>query len=215
VEFNSGNIFTVFVERPNNYSVYYSRLKDYIYKRNADETKKISLIETLQLIESKKNPRVSLRLEFKRVLQNNDTILTKNKMNDYVYEVNLINEGLEPSFFTTGLITINISEGDVKIKKTPWNVNEDTNPKMYKYQFSCGMTPIVMPVYPKIGFSLGEFIIASETPFFKLDFIIKILDKKGITYQEFSLGDKFENEISTIAQGMLENKVNYSSYFNL
>lgn len=205
VEFKSGNVFVVFVEMPNNYSVYYSRITDYIYKRNSDESKKLSLIESLQLIESKKNPRVSLKLTHKKLTR-------KDKFREITYGVELINKGLEPSFFTTGIIRIKFkgnNQTTIKSKPNSWELIE-SDASSSKYQFCHGMPPNFIPIYPIINSNLGDLVIRTKD-FFELDFVVKILDKKGMTSQKFSLIDKFEEKIMNFSPR--NNEVIYSPYF--
>jgi len=214
IEFKSGNIFIVFIERSNNYSAYYSRITENIYKRNMDETKKLSLIESLQLIESKKNPRLSLKLTPKNY--NSEVIgPTENEFfTEITYDVEIINEGLEPSFFTTGIIHIKFkgnNQTTIKNKPSIWRLIESDSSSC-KYQFSHGMPPNPMPIYPIINSNSGKLVIRTKN-FFDLDFIIEILDKKGVTSQKFSLTDKFEVGVSTMNLKPINNKISYSSYF--
>ncbi len=214
IEFETGNVFVIFIEKTNNYSVYYSRLTDYIYKRNSDVTNKLSLIENLQLIESKKNPRLSLKLIPKKYTPIDVGSTKKKNSTEITYDVKIINEGLEPSFFTTGMISIKFKGNNkTKIKSTPsiWELTKSDD-SLYKYQFYCGMPPQHMPIYPIINSSVGELVISTEN-FFNLDFEIKILDKKGITRQEFSLKDEFEVGTHTMNLNPINNKINYSPYF--
>ncbi len=214
IRFELGNVFIVFVERSNNYSTYYSRITDYIYKRNSDETKKLNLIESLQLIESKKNPRLSLKLIPKKPSPRKSVTVDGKTITEITYDVELINEGLEPSFFTTGIILIKI-KGDnntvIKRKPSTWQGNK-SEASSYTYQFSCGMHPNHIPIYPRVKTSSGELVINTEN-FFDLDFEITILDKKGITEQKFSLVDKFEVGTSKIDLNPQNNEITYSSYF--
>ena len=213
IEFKTGNVFVVFIEKINNYSVYYSRLTDYTYKRNSDETKKLSMIENLQLIESKKNPRVSLKLKLKSVRPASTRVLRKRDTTDFVYGVNLINEGLEPSFFITGIVLIKfMGNYNPTIKKSPWGEPIEKHGSWEKYQFNCGMPPREIPVYPTINFELGELIITTENHFFNLDFVIKILDKKGITEQKFSLKNEFEVGTHEVSFDPFNDKIDYSPY---
>ena len=198
---------TFFIERCNNYSTYYSRITNYVYKRNLDETKKLSLIESFQLIESKKNPRLSLKLTLKGSTK-------KDTFTEITYGVEIINDGLEPSFFTTGIICIKFKgNNNTTIKSEPftWNLTK-SDASSREYQFSYGMPPNSLPLYPIINLDLGDLVIHTKD-FFDLDFVIKILDKKGITSQKFSLVDKFEVGTHTVNLNPINNKINYSSYF--
>jgi hypothetical protein len=213
IKFKSGNVFIVFIERCNNYSVYYSRITDYIYKRNLDETKRLDLLESLQLVETKKNPRLSIELTPKSYNPVAVGTIKKKRVTEITYGVRILNEGMEPSFFTTGIVLIKFKENNkTRIKAVPggWRLIEE-RALFNKYQFDLGMGAQARPIYPTIGTFLGDLVITTED-FFDLDLEIKILDKKGIASQSFSLTERLDKETSSLLISPLDNRVDYSPY---
>ncbi len=220
IEFKEGNVFIVFIERKNNNSGYYSRITNQIYKRNADETNRFDLVDSLHFLESKKNPQLRLNFQPKMPTTEYRGLLKQIAITNYVYNVVISNEGLEPGFFVTGIVEVKINrhpEIDVSKKiniLTPNNwkfISQKEDLEIY--QFNVGMNLNNAPIYPKIGMNFGEFKVNTEGNTLDIEIRSTIADTKGISEQEFNLGIKWEEENKTISFGPHDEKFKYEPYF--
>ncbi len=215
IKFPSGNVFIINVSKTSNSLAYYSKLTNKVYKRSADQSSSLNLVETLQLIESKKNPQVRLKCKFLSVNPDH-SIFEKTKEHEYAYELELINEGLEPSELITGLIQISpwpFSEYVPKIEFSSPFISKRDESFPETYQFCYGIPSHSMPVYPIIPTLFGKLTLKIKPSLnFNLNFKITIMDKKGITKQSFSIKEIFEVGISTPNFNPVDEKIEYSPY---
>ncbi len=209
INFPSGNVFIVKASRTNNFLAYYSKITDKIYKRHADESTPLDLFGATQFIGMKKSPRISLKCTF---LRNNPE--DKNKL---IYDLHLVNDGLEPSESITGLISVLPGIGIEYLPKisfpSSFVLRTDANAILPLYQFNCAHPSHDMPVYPGVPTRLGELILeVNHGSSFNLKFQIKIMDKKSVTNQSFSIKDIFKTGVSIPNFNPVDEKIEYSPY---
>jgi len=130
------------------------------------------------------------------------------------YNVYLVNNGFEPSFFVTGLIKSKPGKtsefNPVVTLPNSWKIVSNIN-SIVNAQFIKGVPPDSMPIYPGIKIQLGEMTV-EYNPAFNLDlnFEIKIMDKKGTTTQSFSLIESFNDKNPNLKPR--DEKIEYISY---
>lgn len=217
IKFKKGNVYIIGINRVNKNSVYYSKLSDNIYKRSYDVTSKLNLTESLQLIESKRNPLLKLRVSFSRFDGKPNLMSNKLKKMKLIYNLSLVNDGLEPSELTTIILGIsNRGEYLPEIEFPNDFQKRDSPPGAQKgFQLVNNTNFGHLPVYPMTPLNLGNMSIEwKEHLDLDLEFVIKIMDKKGLTLQSFSLRELFKpKERGTVLDfNPVDEKVEYISY---
>lgn len=133
---NDGNIFLVEVQSNDLDCIYYSKIDNDVYIRQGDGAKSLDLPDFLELLAKKNYARIYLELVEKT-----------NNVNETIFNIRLINEGLEPVRFITISISIltsddleysilgqSIRKNDSDPGKIDYGINKDINLKVEKIE---------------------------------------------------------------------------------
>jgi hypothetical protein len=180
VSMGTDNIFLVEVKRTNDNCVYYSAITDNAYVRINDVTERLSLPGTIDLIARKNFPQIFMYINE-----------SEESGDEFVYDVGLINEGLEPGRYVTAIIGFYHEHYDLNvvlegtdifdIDKTTRNIHKTGAKKAY--QVMAGYPPKSLLLYPKRQMYIGRLKISPKKNF-NLKLHIEICEERGITEQE-------------------------------
>ena len=176
-------IFIIEIHPIDSNTVYISRFTDYAYIRKGDETQRISLIETLRLIEEKKSPRVVVNLD--------KVALEKNERNVKIkFKLSFLNKGNKPAYHLISLIGFILKKGNkekVIIKEKGPNVVDVTshNPDTLR-TFQVNMKT---PLYPFFPMTFGEFEIELSKES-EVEMKININEEMSYSSQKFMISEE-------------------------
>lgn len=108
IRYVNKNVLFIEVKNKNRYSIYYSKITDYIYIRKGQETKKLNIEDTLNLISSRNYPQIYIYLERSGESKSSSKIYLN-------FKINYLNEGVKPS---NGVRTFILIGSDSKLDIT-------------------------------------------------------------------------------------------------
>jgi len=201
IPIDGGNIFLVEIKRLDDNCVYYSKITDYAYMRRNDETIRLTLGETIDLIARKNFPQIFIYLgEFSE------------SHNELVCNLGLVNEGLESGRSTSTMIGF-FCRDELDITLEGANVSDisDKNPRYRKaYQFTGGYPPQTLLIYPKsVMYSVKLKIKPKKN--FNLELEVTTHEEKGFTRQNFTI----ESNIVTSKISKKETLHEFTPYLTL
>lgn len=202
IKFNEGsNIFLIEVERIDNNCIYYSKISENAYMRINDETQRLNLHETLDLISKKNFPKIFMTFK--------DPVKTEN---GFEIDIKYINEGLEPGRFISTFIKMYYAD-DINLELNGTTVTDETNnnaDSKKAYSIIAGYPPNTTFVYPLSGYIFAKLRILTKDDF-DIKMTILTQENKGVSKQIFTFCN-YGGELSIKEDlGVRE----YRSYLNL
>jgi len=188
---NGGNVFFVEIERVDDNCVYYSKITDYSYIRNNDETRRLRLDETLDLIARKNFPQIFVKLE-----------VSKKSSKEFLYDMAFTNEGLEPGRYVMAMIGLFYNDGsnaslEGKGLDDIANLNLGRTIAKKLYQTTTAYPPDSLLLYPEGLTHFGKLkIIPAQNGYFHIEVHVQIQEEKGVTEQKIVLSNILEGYIT-------------------
>ena len=170
----NAHLFLVEIKRLDDYCIYYSKITDYAYLRQNDETKRLTLLDTLDFLAKKNFPRVFVRFD-KTPTETNS---------GYEFTLSHINEGLEPGRYITTLMRI-FYNGDFKLDLDGDGIGDITDKNIGSkkaYRISIGYPPDTILAYPNLTTIFGKLRIYSKEDFL-IQIKIETYENRGKTEQ--------------------------------
>lgn len=178
-----GSIFMIEIHPIDNYTVYFSKISNYVYIRKNDISESFTLPEALTFISEKICAKVFIKIEEKQK-ENIENIIKKTIGFSY------INEGFQPGEWVKSLVTFYLINGDqtkikidilkgwIKISKPPQAIQS--------LQSDAWLRDII---YPDTLMEIGDIkITLGENEQVKMD--VTVNEKEGFSTQEFIITSK-------------------------
>jgi len=170
----NNHLFLVETKRLDDYCIYYSKITEYAYLRQNDETKRLTLPDALDFLAKKNFPRVFVRMDTKPV----------ETRNGYEWGIVHINEGFEPGRYITTVIRIFYND-NIKVDLDGAGVVDITDKNIDSkkaYRITMGYPPDTILAYPNLTTICGKLRVYSKEDFF-IQIKVEIYENKGKTDQ--------------------------------
>ncbi|MFA4887723.1 MAG: hypothetical protein WC595_05905 [Candidatus Nanoarchaeia archaeon] len=192
-----GNIFLVEVEIKDRNCVYYSKISDYVYVRNNDESKKLTLPEEIVFINEKIVPRIILYAD-----------QMKEQEEGVRFNLAYRNEGLKPGKQVSTIIVIHSSNKELKPTIKGMGVSSLSGLNIGEYESFQINLPSTSLIYPKLPTFFAHLFIPTKNDF-KCYIQAEIYESSGKTIQEILIS--YENKKEKIE----ELKRDFISYLSM